>query len=151
MRKRYAPLGVASVLLVAASVIFVVGGLQFYREYQQEYPDWASDTGPCGALITWSPPAVLYTGLYVNQPSLLTLRYRSPQPQSLRISVTIPQFTQQQSFQVEATPEFQDLTFKPPLLSGVLDALVGPGERPAELHLNIENSSSVVCAISANI
>jgi hypothetical protein len=152
MRKRYALLGIASALLVVASVIFVVGGLQFYREYQREFPDWTSDTGPCGALITWSPPTVLYTGLYVNQPSLLTLRYRSPQPQSLRISVSIPQFTQQQSFQEEATPEFKSLTFKPPLLNeSVLDALIGPGERAAELHLNIENSSNVVCDISANI
>ena len=154
MRKRYAPLGIASALLVVASVIFVVGGLQFYRAYQREFPDWTSDTGPCGALITWSPPTVLYTGLYVNQPSLLTLHYRSPQPQSLRISMSIPQFTLQQSFQVEATPEFQNLTFKPPLLTpneSVLDALVGPGERAAELDLNIENSSSVVCAISAGI
>ena len=151
MRKRYAPLGIASALLVVASVIFVVGGLEFYREYQREFPDWASDTGPCGALITWSPPSVLYTGLYVNQPSLLTLRYRSPQPQSLSISVSIPQFTQQQSIQVKATPDFQSLTFKPPLLNGVLDALVGPGQRAAELHLDIENSSSVVCNISANI
>jgi hypothetical protein len=152
MRKRYAPLGIASALLVVASVIFVVGGLEFYREYQHEFPDWASDTGPCGALITWSPPSILYTGLYVNQPTLLTLRYRSPQPQSLRISMSIPQFTQQQSFQVEATPDFQSLTFKPPVLNdGVLDALVGPGQRAAQLHLSIENSSNVVCDTSANI
>jgi hypothetical protein len=151
MRKRYAPLGIASALLVVASVIYVVGGLQFYQEYQREFPDWASNTGPCGALITWSPPATLYTDLYFNQPSLLTLRYRSPQPQSLRISVSIPQFTQQQTMQVEATPEFQSLTFKPLLLGSVLDALVGPWQRAAELHLNIENSSSVVCDFSANI
>ena len=152
MRRRYTPLAIASALVLCASIIYVLGGLHFYQAYQREYPDWTSATGPCGALITWSPPRILYTGLYVNQPSLLTLRYRSPQPQTLQISVSIPQFTQDQSMQVQATPEFQSLTFNPLLLNAsVLDALVGPGQRTAELRLHIENSNSVVCDISSTI
>jgi hypothetical protein len=94
---------------------------------------------------------VLYTGLYVNQTSLLTVRYRSPQPQTLRISVSIPQFTQEQTVQVQATPDFRSQAFKPQLLTSVLDSLVGPGQRSAEVHLHIENSSSVVCETSADI
>ena len=152
MRRRYTPLAIASALVLCASIIYVLGGFHFYQAYQREYPDWTSATGPCGALITWSPPRTLYTGLYVNQPSLLTLRYRSPQPQTLEISVGIPQFTQDQSIQVQATPEFKSLKFKPLLLSdSVLDELVGPGQRTAELRLHIENSNSVVCDISSTI
>jgi hypothetical protein len=152
MRRRYTPLAITSALLLCASFVYVLGGFHVYQAYQRAYPDWASATGPCGALITWSPPKILYTGLYVNQPSLLTLRYRSPQPQSLEISVSIPQFTQGQTIQVQATPEFQSLTFKPLTLNdSVLDALVGPGQRTAELRLHIENSNSVVCDISSTV
>ena len=152
MRRRYTPLAIASALVLCASIIYVLGGLHFYQAYQREYPDWTSATGPCGALITWSPPRILYTGLYVNQQSLLTLRYRSPQPQTLQISVSIPQFTQDQTKQVQATPVFQRLTFDPLILNAsVLDALIGPGQRMAELRLHIENSNSVVCDISSTI
>jgi hypothetical protein len=150
--KKYALLGFAAALLMIVSSLYVVSGVKLYQGYQRAYPDWTSATGPCGALITWSPPAVLYTGLYVNQTSLLTLRYRSPQPQTLRISVSIPQFTQDQTIQVQATPDFQSQPFKPEVLStSVLDSLVGPGQRQAEVHLHIENSSGVVCETSANI
>lgn len=150
--KKYALLGFAAVLLTAASSLYVVSGVNLYQGYQRAYPDWTSATGPCGALITWSPPAVLYTGLYVNQASLLTVRYRSPQPQTLRISVSIPQFTQEQTVQVQATPDFRSQAFKPQVLgTPVLDSLVGPGQRLAEVHLHIENSSSVVCETSADI
>ena len=152
MQKKYTLLGIALALLTIASALYVESGLRLYQGYQQEYPDWTSATGPCGALVTWSPPTVLYTGLYVNQPSLLTLRYRSPQPQILRISVSIPQFTQVQSVQVQSTPVFRSQTFKPLVLGpSVLDALVGPGQRTAELRLQIQNSDGVVCDTSANI
>src|SRR5215469_14699797 len=107
MRRRFTRLAIASGLLLCASVFYVLSGVHFYQAYQREYPDWTSATGPCGALVTWSPPRILYTGLYVNQPSLLTLRYRSPQPQNLKISVSIPQFTQDQTKQVQATPDFK--------------------------------------------
>jgi hypothetical protein len=151
-RKKYTLLGFAALLLAAASTLYIVSGIQLYQGYQRAYPDWTSHTGPCGALITWSPPSILYTGLYVNEPSLLTLRYRSPQPQTLHITVSIPQFTQAQTVQVQATPDFQSQSFKPALLSpGVLDSLVGPGQRAAEIYLQIENSSSVVCETSAGI
>jgi hypothetical protein len=150
--KKYALLGFAAALLMTVSSLYVVSGVKLYQGYQRAYPDWTSATGPCGALITWSPPAVLYTGLYVNQTSLLTLRYRSPQPQTLRISVSIPQFTQDQTIKVQATPDFQSQAFKPQVLAtSVLDSLVGPGQRPAEVHLHIENSSGVVCESSADI
>src|SRR5215469_5620608 len=151
-RKKYALLGFAALLLAIASSLYIVSGIQLYQGYQRAYPDWTSATGPCGALITWSPPSILYTGLYVNQPNLLTLRYRSPQPQTLHITVSIPQFTQEQTVQVEATPDFRSQSFKPAILSpGVLDSLVGHEQRPAEIHLHIENSSSVVCETSANV
>jgi hypothetical protein len=150
--KKYALLGFAAVLLTVASTFFVFSGVKLYQGYQRAYPDWTSATGPCGALITWSPPTVLYTGLYVNQASLLTVRYRSPQPQTLRISVSIPQFTQEQTVQVHATPDFRSQAFKPQVLgTPVLDSLVGPGQRSAEVHLHIQNSSGVVCETSADI
>ncbi len=152
MHKKYTLFGVASVLLAAASTVYVISGLTLYRGYQREFPDWTSATGPCGALITWSPPSILYTGLYVNQPTLLTLRYRSLQPQILHLSVSIPQFTQQQSVQVQSTTVFKSQTFKPQVLgANVLDGLVGPGQRMAEIRLQIQNSSGVVCDTSANI
>jgi hypothetical protein len=150
--KKYALLGFAAVLLTVASTFYIVSGVKLYQGYQRAYPDWTSVTGPCGALITWSPPAVLYTGLYVNQASLLTVRYRSPQPQTLAISVSIPQFTQEQTIQVQATPDFRSQAFKPQVLgTPVLDSLVGPGQRSAEVHLHIENSSGVVCETSADL
>ncbi|MGO8946592.1 MAG: hypothetical protein ACLQUY_02790 [Ktedonobacterales bacterium] len=152
MQKKYAFLGIASILLTVASTLYIVSSLKLYQGYQRKYPDWTSATGPCGALVTWSPPTVLYTGLYVNQNSLLTLRYRSPQPQTLRISVSIPQFTQAQNIQVQATPVFRSQTFKPPLLGeSALESLVAPGQRMSELRLQIENSDGVVCDTSANI
>jgi hypothetical protein len=150
--KKYALLGFAAALLTVASTLYIVSGVNLYQGYQRAYPDWTSSTGPCGALITWSPPAVLYTGLYVNQASLLTVRYRSPQPQTLRISVSIPQFTQEQTVQVQATPDFRSQEFKPQVLgTPALDSLVGPGQRLAEVHLHIENSRGVVCETSADI
>jgi hypothetical protein len=150
--KKYALLGFVAVLLMVASSLYVIDGVNLYQGYQRAYPDWTSKTGPCGALITWSPPTVLYTGLYVNQASLVTIRYRSPQPQTLRMTVSIPQFTQGQTVQVQATPDFRSQAFKPQVLStSVLDSLVGPGQRPAEVHLHIENSSGVVCETSADI
>jgi hypothetical protein len=150
--KKHALLGLAAVLLTIVSSLYVVGGVKLYQGYQRAYPDWTQATGPCGALITWSPPTVLYTGLYVNEPSLLTVRYRSPQPQMLQISVSIPQFTQEQTIQVQATPDFRSQAFKPQILGkSVLDSLVGPGQQPAEVHLHIENSSGVVCQTSADI
>jgi hypothetical protein len=70
----------------------------------------------------------------------------------LQISVSIPQFTQEQTIQVQATPDFRSQAFKPQVLgTPVLDSLVGPGQRPAEVHLHIENSSGVVCQTSADI
>ncbi len=148
MRKRYAALGIASVLLVLGSTGYVARGMQLYHQYHAEFTNYNL---PCGTFITWSPPGVLFTGLYVNQPGLLTLRYRSPQPQTLRITVSIPQFTMPQSLELQAAPAFQNQTFKPPLLSdSVLDALVGPGERRAQIQLQVQTASGdLICNTTA--
>ena len=108
-------------------------------------------TGPCDALVAWSPPSVLYTGLYVNQPSLLTLRYRSSDPQTLHITVAIPDFTLAQTLEVQAAQAFQQLAFKPPLLGGnVLDSLVSVDQRQAEIQLSVQGAAGS-CTVTSSV
>ncbi|MGZ3582635.1 MAG: hypothetical protein ACXWP6_07870, partial [Ktedonobacterales bacterium] len=79
----------AAAVLAVTALAYVAAGMRFYQSYQAAYANYRVTTAePCHALIVWSPPTTIYTGLYLNQPSLVTLRYRSPQPQTLRITVS---------------------------------------------------------------
>jgi hypothetical protein len=91
----------------------------------------------------------MFTAFYANQPSLLDVRYSSSSPQPLRLTLSIPQFTQPQSFDVHSGTNFQSQTFKPPLISpGVLDTLVGPQYRDAQIVLSMRTASNRACDLS---
>jgi hypothetical protein len=146
MRKRQLAIGVVMAGLIAGASGYVVAGMHLYAQYQSAYAQY--DT-VCGNLVTWSPPAVIYSAFYQNQPSFVTLRYSSPTPQALRISLSIPQFTQVQTVQVNAGPGFQQVAMKPPLLnSSVLDALVNERERSAEIDLSVQGPRGSLCDTS---
>lgn len=89
---------------------------------------------------------MVYTALYANEPGLVTLRYRSPKPQALRVTVGIPHFTQDQSIQIQAAPGFQQAVFKPPLLDAdQIAAFIGPDRRDAEIHLRVQTAAGTAC------
>jgi hypothetical protein len=140
----------AGLALMIGATSYVVVGLQLYGRYQLAYSNYHLDpAGACGVLITWSPPSDVLTAYYANQPQFLTVRYRSPHPQSLRLTLGIPSFTQDQSFDVQGTPEFRAQAFKPPLSDpSVLDALVGQGARDAQIVLRVRSESGQVCDTS---
>jgi hypothetical protein len=70
------------------------------------------------------------------------VRFRSPHPQALRLTLSIPRFTQEQSFDVQAGPAFRAQAFKPPLADpAVLDTLVGPHARDAQTVLRVKSGS----------
>jgi hypothetical protein len=142
VRKRYRALGVALVLLTGTALAYVLNGRQLYHDYQREYATYQfTPNGPCGALIAWSPPPTLFVGLYANQSRLLNLRYSSPTPQTLHITLSIPDVTQEESLEVQAAPAFQSRDFRPPLLgASTLDAVLGAGELRAEIHLSVHGA-----------
>lgn len=149
MRKRFVRLGIVAALLTAGALAYVLAGARLYGQYQLAYANFHSS---CDSLITWNPPAQILTGFYVNAPSLVTIRYHSATPKPLRLSVSIPGFTQEQSVRVQAAPAFQKQDFKPPLLdNAVLDALVGPRQRAAEIHLKIEDDTQTLCDTSVPV
>lgn len=152
MRKRYLVLGLTLAVVCAASVGYVVQGSRLYQSYHLAYANYHFiPTGPCDALVAWSPPSILYTGLYVNQSSLLTLRYRSSDPQTLHITVAIPDFTLAQTLEVQAAAAFQQIAFKPPLLGGnVLDSLVSVDQRQAEIQLTVQGSGGA-CTVTSSV
>ena len=153
-RRKAIALALALGLALAGSLGYVVGGLHAYGQYQLTYSAYATT---CNTLLAWDPPAELFTGFYPNMPALLTLRYRSPsaQPQTLRVSVSIPGFTQEESVEQEAYVAFREQSFKPPLLNGdVLDALVGPRQRNAQIVVRIESlgaDGKLLCDTSAPV
>ena len=70
-------------------------------------------------------------------------------PETLRISVSVPQFTQTQTLQVSAGPEFQQVVMKPPLLNAnVLNALIGARERDAQINLSVQGPHGTLCDTS---
>lgn len=148
MHRRYLWLAAALALLIVSAAAYVLGGNYLYAQYQTSL---AGYTSSCDALISWNPPSRLYTGLYVNQPDLVTVHYRSQTRQTLRISVSIPQFTTEQSVQVTATQTLQQYAFKPTVINGALDALVTPEQRAAEVHLRVQSLSAVLCDTSVPI
>jgi hypothetical protein len=143
MWKRQLTIGIVIALLIAGAAAYVATGLRLYSAYQSAYARY--DT-VCGNLVTWNPPAVVYTAFYTNQPTFVNLRYRSPTPQALRISLSIPLLTQVQTIQVNAAPGFQQVAMQPPLLNnGVLDALVGQRERDGEIDLSVQGPRGSLC------
>lgn len=153
MRKRYIGLAVAVAVLLAGSIGYVSAGARLYQQYQTAYANYQfAATGSCDTLIAWSPPKMVYSALYSNEPGLVTLRYRSPKPQALRISIGIPHFTQDQSIQIQAAPGFQQAIFKPPLLdASQVAAFIGPDQRDAQIHLRVQTASGTACDTAAPV
>jgi hypothetical protein len=147
---RLARIAVLAVLLVGGAASYVVAGLRLYDGYHVAYGNYRVDSASaCGALVTWSPPSTVLTGFYPNQPSFVVVRYRSAHPQPLRLTLSIPHFTQEQSFDVQGASAFKEQAFKPPLLDAtVLDALVGPHARDAQIVLRVRSGSGVLCDTS---
>lgn len=149
MHRRYFWLAVALAVLIVSATGYILAGNYLYAQYQTSL---SSYTTSCDTLISWNPPTRLYTGLYVNAPSLATIRYRSQPRQTLRISLSIPDFTQEYSVDVTASSSFQQRALKPPVLgSAALDALVGPGQRAAQLHLQVQSLDKVLCDTSSPV
>lgn len=152
MRTRYLALVVALCALLAGSVAYTLLGLGVYARYRLANADFAIS---CDDTLEWSPPQQVFTGFYPNQPSLLALSFRSAAPALLRVSVSIPGFTQEQSVTEEAGPTFRAQAFKPPLLgAAALDALVGPRQRAAQVRVTIQNEQrggQTVCDASAPV
>jgi hypothetical protein len=150
--KRHLGLGVVCAALVAGSLAYVVTGSSLYQQYHAAYANYQLESGSCGALVSWAPPRVIYTGLYVNQPELLTLRYRAPSQERLRITIGIPELTQDQTVEVMAGEAFRSHNFKPPLIgAAALDALVGPGQRAGQIDLRVQAGAAAVCETSAPV
>lgn len=149
MRKRFVRLSLVATLLAVGALAYVITGARLYAQYQQANGNFHTS---CDNLITWSPPTRILTGFYVNTPELVTIRYHSETPEQLRLRVSIPGFTQEESVQVQATPAFQTQSFKPSLLnSTVLDALVGPRQRAAQIRLQAQDNQGVLCDTSVPV
>ncbi len=133
----------AAVALLAGAAGYVAAGLNLYDHYRLAYGNYqVNAAGACGVLVTWSPPSDVLTAFYVNQPNFLVVRYRSPHPQLIRLSVSIPGFTQEQSFDVQSAEAFRVQAFKPPLVTPtVLDSLVGPHARDAQIMLRVRSGT----------
>ncbi|HLY30227.1 MAG TPA: hypothetical protein VKQ36_04315 [Ktedonobacterales bacterium] len=152
MRVRYVVMLVTLGALLAGAVAYTLAGLYVYNRYRAVYADYATS---CDNTLTWSPPRQLYTGFYPNMTSLVTISFRSPTPTLAQLSVSIPGFTQAQNTVEEAGPTFRALSFKPPLSDpGVLDALVGPRQQAAQIHVrivDIQHGGRTLCDTSAPI
>ncbi len=150
--KRRLALGLICVALVAGSLAYIVTGSHLYDQYHAAYANYQIESGACGALIAWTPPRAIYTALYANQPPMFSLRYRAPSQERLRITVGIPQLTQDQTVEVAAGQAFQSRTFKPPLLgSSALDALVGAGQRDGQINLRVQAGGAALCDTSSPV
>lgn len=150
--KRQLGLGLICVALVAGSLAYVVTGSRLYDQYHAAYANYQLESGTCGALIAWTPPRAIYTGLYANQPALLMVRYRGPSQERMRITVGIPQLTQDLTYEVTAGAAFQSRAFKPPLIdSAALDALVGAGSRDGQIVLRVQAGGATLCETSSPV
>lgn len=150
MRRRTLVLSTVATVLAVAALAYVGAGMRFYQSYQIAYANYQfAGAESCHALVVWSPPTTIYLGLYPNEPSLVMLRYRSPQPQTLRITLSIPSLTQEQTIIVQAAPAFQERTLKPVLLPA--NALIEPDQRAAELHLEVRGNNGAPCETTAPV
>ena len=150
MQRRTLVLSTVGTVLAIAALAYVAAGMRFYQSYRVAYANFQfADAEPCHAFIAWSPPTTIYTGLYLNQPSLVTLRYHSPQPQVLHITVSVPMLTQEQTVTVQAAPALQERAFKPLLLPG--DPLNGSDQRSAELRLVVRGDDGARCETTQSV
>lgn len=150
MQRRTLILSTVAAVLAIAALGYVAAGMRFYQGYQAAYANYQfADAESCHALIAWSPPTTIYTGLYLNQPSLVTLRYRSPQPQTLRVTLSIPTLTQDQTVTVQAAPAFQEQALKPIILPA--DPLSEPDQRSADLHLVVRGDNGTRCETTESV
>jgi hypothetical protein len=149
MRSKYVQLAGALVVLLVGGAGYTWAGLVAYGAYRSANATYAA---PCGAYITWTPPTQLYTAFYANSPALVHLRYRSVAPQTLRVTVSVPQLTEEQSVELQAEPAFQAYDFKPPLLgTAALDALVGLRQRQGQIRLRVQAGNQALCDTSAPV
>ena len=150
--KRRLGLGLVCVALVAGSLGYVVTGSRLYTQYHNAFANYQLESGACGAMVAWAPPRTIYTALYVNQPDLVALRYRAASPQRLRITVGIPQLTQDLTYEVTGGEAFQSQDFKPPVISSeALDTLVSTGQREGQIDLRVQGSGSALCETSSPV
>ncbi|MGH2484836.1 MAG: hypothetical protein ACRDHE_02380, partial [Ktedonobacterales bacterium] len=147
MRKRFLRLVIAFIVLTGGSASYVLVGAHLYQSYHLAYKNYRfAPTGSCDTRIAWSPPDVVYSGLYTNQTALVYVRFRSPDPQTLRITVGVPPFTLDQTLQVQAASDFQSVAFKPPFAdASVLDTLLSAGDQNTQIHLRVVNTAGTVC------
>ncbi len=149
MRRRRVALAALLFTLLAASLAYVAYGLRVYARYGDAYTSY---TTACDTLIAWSPPQTVYTGFYPNLPALLSVRYRSPIPESTSVSVSIPGFTQTQTISSASAQGFRTATFKPPLLApSTLDSLVGVRGRAAQIVVRLTAGARTLCQTSAPV
>lgn len=143
-------------MVFLAAALYVGGGLRSYHLYQQAYALYGQ--GACGAEFTWkiNPQALatingqseLLTSFYSNLPWLLSVSYRSATPQQLTLSAEIPNFSQQEPVQVEATSGWKEQLFHPPLLPGMIDALATISYRDSQVLLRVNGASGKSCTDS---
>ena len=145
---RLARISAAALVLLLGAAGYLLIGMRLYSQYQSDYGNFQVDpASECGALITWAPPSLVLTAFYANSPEFVVVRYRSPHPQQLRLTVTIQGFTQDQSVVVESTPTFRTQAFKPPLIGpDVLDTLIGPGARDTQVSLQVQAGAKTCSA-----
>ncbi len=139
-----------------AAALYVSGGLRSYLLYRQAYALYGQ--GACGAEFTWkmNPQALatingqseLLTSFYSNIPWLLSVSYRSATPQRLTLSAEIPNFSQEEPFEVEATSGWKEQRFHPPLLPGMIDALANVSFRDSQVLLRVNGASGKSCTDS---
>ncbi len=150
MQRKHLLLTGGVVLLCALGGAYTWAGLRSFEAYRTANANFAA---PCGDSITWTPPSSVYTGLYPNQPRLVSVRYRSQTQPALRISVVVPQLTEEQSIAVTPGSGFQEQSMKPALLGAdALDALVGPRQRAGQIVLRVQTASgATLCEASAMV
>lgn len=149
MRREQVALSALLLTLLAGSAFYVYYGLRVYAHYGATYADY---TTACDTLIAWSPPQTIYTGFYVNEPQLVTVRYRSPIPEAASLTVSIPGFTQPQTVESTSATGFRAATFKPPLLApNTLDTLTGTERRQAQIVVQYTAGTRTLCATSAPV
>jgi hypothetical protein len=139
-----------------AAALYVSGGLRSYTLYQRAYTLYGQ--GACGAEFSWkiNPQALatvngqseLLTSFYTNLSWLLSVSYRSATPQRLTLSAQIPDFSQEQPFEVQATSGWKEQRFHPPLLPGMIDALAAVSYRDSQILVRVSSATGKSCTDS---
>ncbi|HEY7126899.1 MAG TPA: hypothetical protein VH540_23380 [Ktedonobacterales bacterium] len=143
-------------VVFVAAALYVSGGLRAYQLFQRNYSLYGQ--GACGAEFSWkiNPQALaanngqseLLTGFYTNLPWLVSVSYRSATPQQLTLSAQIPNFSQEQPIEVEATSGWKEQLFHPPVLPGMIDTLANISYRDSQVLLRVAGASGKSCTDS---